>query len=280
MSSALLPLPGIKDEWRSAAAAVGLALGPVCVALGHLGVGIALALLGALLMSRRRVRAVPGWDSSGARWASVTRTEIDRLQQLLGRRTAWARDPWHIGSARGVIVFTACAALAAGFAWIALVTSGPQAGVRLLAACLLALLPAFVLGGRAAAEPEDLGADLDVVLAVLEETTRAPEPSWQPVPELLLADAADGRAVPAGARLRIRVSPATEHVIRAWIEHVEQGARAVFHLRGSDQVRAVLTTLGDGLTVASGANHLQVTAEPGDALLERVTTLADALVAG
>jgi hypothetical protein len=277
VAASLLPLPGVRDEWRAAAAAVGLALGPVCVALGHFAVGIALSLLAALLISRRRVRAVPGWDSSGARWAPASRTEVDRLHDLLERRAAWARDPWHLGSGRGVLVFALCALAACGFAAAALLTGGPEAGIRLLAACTLALLPAFVMGGRAAAEPEDLGADLDVVRDVLDESRRAPEASWQPVPELLLADAADGRAVPAGARLRLRVTPDTGHVVRAWIEHVAGGARAVFHLRGSDQVRAILTGLSTGFAVASGPNHLQVTLEPGEALLERVTTLADAL---
>lgn len=277
MASALIPLPGIRDEWRAAAAAAGLALGPVCAGLGHWAVGIALSLLGALLVSRRRVRAVPGWDSSGARWAAVTRTEIDRLHELLQRRTKWARDPWHVGSGRGAAVLAACALLAAGFTAAAMAAAGTESAVRLLGACLLALLPAFLLGGRVAAEPEDLGADLDVVRDVVDETRRAPEPSWQPVPELLLADAADGRAVPAGARCSVRVAPNADHVIRAWIEHVATGARAVFHLRGSDQVRAILASAGEGFTIASGANHLQVTVEPGDALLERVTTLADAL---
>lgn len=277
MAAALLPLPGIRDEWRNAAAAVGLALGPVCIALGHAPVGILLAGLGALLVSRRRVRAVPGWDSSGARWAAVTRTEIDRLAQLLGRRAAWARDPWHWSSGRGVVTLLVCVLLLGAATAAVHAAAGPDPAARLLAASLLALVPAFVLGGRAAAEPADLGNDLDVVAEILDETRRAPEPSWQPVPELLLADAADGRAVPAGARLRIRCSPPSPHVIRAWIEHVESGTRAVFHLRGSEQVRAILATTGGALTVASAPNHLQVTAEPGGKLLERVTRLTDSL---
>lgn len=267
-----LPLPGLRPVVRDALGAVLVVSAPLLVVAGVVAGGLAAAALAAALLAHRRLRAAPGWDASGATWVAVTADEIERAAALGHARARWARDPWHLLGGAGAALWLALAG-AASLGGILLGLDAALVGSLALAAAA-ALLPPLCVGGRAAAVPDGLGADLALVREWLADARANPAPGRDAVPELLLAAAGEGLAVPAGARLRIHWRPAPPAFDSAMVERAPDGRpRAAVRLHPGPAAAAVVAGLPAGFSAAAGTDRLLVELPPGPDLPARLRLL-------
>lgn len=200
----VIPLSDLRTRVLLAGAlfAAGVALWSLFPLAG--AVGLALILLGHLLLWVRRQTTAPGGATPKHEevWAPVEDEWLARVEALERRGEAWDTSPWDVTSLRlGCPVLLLALALTGALTMASGFWRGPDAFLRVGLAALVLLVPLWLNGIRTTWNPSELRKK-GRALAVAREVA-AGFVEFEPVPMLALRQGRRGQ-YPVDARLMLR----------------------------------------------------------------------------